>query len=170
MVVKNSLAARATDGTPLAPLFEGSTGTAGDLLGWRGHRHAWPRKSPGWPRTSKFKPFEARGGVMDGERLTRRRGRAGQQVAQPRGAVEHAGRPDPQPGREAGQPVDSRRRRAGQPDQAEAAKRAEEVAPSRSRPQSAETRAPAAARPEADADTEMTRGALAELDCTGTIQ
>ena len=84
---------------------------------------AWPRRSPSWSRTSKYAPFAARGGVMDGERLTRRAGRAGQQVAQPQRAVEHPAGPDPQPGRQAGQPVDLGRRGAGQPDRAEGRRR-----------------------------------------------
>ena len=106
LVVKNSLAARATEGTPLAPLFEGLAGTA--AICWGGEDIvSLAKEITKLAKDDKYKPFEARGGVMDGERLTAAAGRAGQQVAQPRRAVEHPGGPDPQPGREVGQPVDS---------------------------------------------------------------
>ena len=117
MVVKNSLAARATEGTPLAPLFAGLSGTA--AVCWGGEDIvSLAKEITKLVKDDKFAPFQARGGVMDGEPLTAPQVDAGQQVAQPHRAVEHPAGPDPQPGRDAGQPVELRRRRVGQPDRA----------------------------------------------------
>ena len=70
MVVKNSLARRATEGTPLAPAFEGSQGTLAMVWGGDGHRRAG-QGSRAAGRTTRSSPrFDARGGVMDGARLT----------------------------------------------------------------------------------------------------
>ena len=101
MVVKNSLARRATEGTPLAAAFEGSKGTlamvwgAQDIvsLAKEDHRLAGDKE---------FATFSARGGVMDGAKLTADEVEAGQQVAQPRGAVEPACGSDSLAGRQAG--------------------------------------------------------------------
>jgi large subunit ribosomal protein L10 len=69
MVIKNSLAARATAGTPLAPMFEGLDGTA--AICWGGEDIvSLAKEITKLVRDDKLKPFEARGGVMDGERLT----------------------------------------------------------------------------------------------------
>ena len=69
VVIKNSLAARATEGTPLAPLFEGLGGTA--AVCWGGEDIvSLSKEITKLVRDDKFKPFEARGGLMDGERLT----------------------------------------------------------------------------------------------------
>ena len=66
---------RATEGTPLAPVFEGVERHGGHLLGRRGHRQPGQGSRPSWPRTRSTQPFEARGGVMDGERLSADAGR-----------------------------------------------------------------------------------------------
>ncbi len=117
VVVKNSLAARATEGTPLAPLFAGLAGTA--AVCWGGEDIvSLAKEITKLARDDKYAPFAARGGVMDGERYGAA-SRAGQQVAQPHRAVEHPAGPNPQPGRDVGQPVELGRRRAGQPDRAE---------------------------------------------------
>ena len=68
-VVKNSLAARAVAGTPLAPMFEGLTGMA--AICWGAEDIVSLAKEVSKIAAEKNnKPFEARGGVMDGERLT----------------------------------------------------------------------------------------------------
>jgi large subunit ribosomal protein L10 len=69
MVVKNSLAARAMAGTPLGPMFEGLSGTA--AVCWGGEDIV--RLAKEVTRLAKddgYKAFVARGGVLDGERLT----------------------------------------------------------------------------------------------------
>ena len=69
MVIKNSLAARAAEGTPLAPLFTGLTGTAAFCWGSE-DIVSLAKEITKLVRDDKYKAFEARGGVMDGERLT----------------------------------------------------------------------------------------------------
>jgi large subunit ribosomal protein L10 len=69
IVVKNSLAARATAGTPLAPMFEGLGGTTAICWGSE-DIVSLAKEVTKLVRQEKNKPFEARGGVMDGERLT----------------------------------------------------------------------------------------------------
>jgi large subunit ribosomal protein L10 len=69
MVVKNSLAARASEGTPLAPLFDGLSGTAAVCWGSE-DIVSLAKEITKLVKDDKYKPFEARGGVMDGQRLT----------------------------------------------------------------------------------------------------
>jgi large subunit ribosomal protein L10 len=69
VVVKNSLAARATAGTPLAPLFEGVSGTAAICWGCE-DIVSLSKEITKLVKDDKYKPFAARGGVMDGEPLT----------------------------------------------------------------------------------------------------
>ena len=69
VVVKNSLAAQATQGTPLAPLFEGLGGTA--ALCWGAEDIvSLAKEISKLIRGDKYAPFAARGGVMDGEALS----------------------------------------------------------------------------------------------------
>lgn len=69
VVVKNSTAVRATEGTPLAPMFNGVTGTA--AICWGGEDIvSLAKEITKLIQDDKNKPFEARGGVMDGEQLT----------------------------------------------------------------------------------------------------
>lgn len=69
MVVKNSLAARAAAGTPLAPMFEGLTGTS--AICWGGDDVvSLAKEIVRLAKDEKLAPFAARGGVLDGERLT----------------------------------------------------------------------------------------------------
>ncbi len=69
MVVKNSLAARAAAGTPLAPMFEGLTGTA--AVCWGGEDMVTLAKEVSrFARDTKYQPFAPVGGVMDGEKLS----------------------------------------------------------------------------------------------------
>jgi large subunit ribosomal protein L10 len=69
MVVKNSLAAQATAGTPLAPLFEGLAGTA--ALCWGAEDIvSLAKEITKLVKDDKNAPFAARGGVMDGQRLS----------------------------------------------------------------------------------------------------
>jgi large subunit ribosomal protein L10 len=68
LVVKNSLAARATEGTPLAPLFAGLGGTA--ALCWGGEDVVTLAKEIAkLVKNDKYPPFAARGAVIDGECL-----------------------------------------------------------------------------------------------------
>jgi len=69
MVVKNSLAARAMAGTPLAPMFEGLTGPSAICWGSDG-MVTLAREVTKLAKDEKLAPFAIRGGVMDGERLT----------------------------------------------------------------------------------------------------
>jgi ribosomal protein L10 len=69
IVVKNSLAARATAGTPLSAMFDGLTGTA--AVCWGGEDIVSLTKEV--TRLSKeddYQAFGARGGVLEGELLT----------------------------------------------------------------------------------------------------
>jgi large subunit ribosomal protein L10 len=68
LVVKNSLAARATEGTRLAPAFENATGTM--ALVWGGEDIiSLAKEVVRIAEDKKFEPFSAKGGVMDGQRL-----------------------------------------------------------------------------------------------------
>ncbi len=69
LVVKNSLAKRATEGTPLAPAFHGVEGTLAVVWGAEDFI-ALVKEIAKLDRSKEFKAFEARGGVMDGEPLT----------------------------------------------------------------------------------------------------
>ena len=69
MVVKNSLARRATEGTALAPAFEGATGTSAVV--WGGEDVvSLAKEVVRLSKEASYKPFEAKGGVMDGEKLS----------------------------------------------------------------------------------------------------
>jgi large subunit ribosomal protein L10 len=69
MVVKNSLAARATAGTPLSAMFEGLSGTA--AICWGGEDVvSLAKEITRLAEDEQYAPFEARGGVMDGQRLS----------------------------------------------------------------------------------------------------
>jgi large subunit ribosomal protein L10 len=68
MVIKNSLAARAAEGTTLAPLFEGLGGTA--ALCWGAEDIvSLAKEITKLAKDDKNAPFQTRAGVMDGERL-----------------------------------------------------------------------------------------------------
>jgi large subunit ribosomal protein L10 len=69
LVIKNSLAARATVGTPLAPMFEGLTGNAAICWGCE-DIVSLAKEITKLTANESNKPFSARGGVMDGERLS----------------------------------------------------------------------------------------------------
>ncbi len=69
MVVKNSMARRATEGTALAPAFEGVEGTAAIL--WGGEDVVSLAKEVArFASNNEFEPFAAKGGVMDGSKLS----------------------------------------------------------------------------------------------------
>ena len=68
MVIKNSTAARATAGTPLAPLFEGISGTAAICWGAE-DIVSLAKEITKLAKDDKNAPFQTRAGVMDGERL-----------------------------------------------------------------------------------------------------
>jgi ribosomal protein L10 len=68
MVIKNSMAARATEGTPLAPLFAGLAGTAAICWGAE-DIVSLAKEITKLAKDDKNAPFQTRAGVMDGERL-----------------------------------------------------------------------------------------------------
>lgn len=69
LVVKNSLARRATEGTRLAPMFQNLAGTS--AVCWGGEDIvALAKEVVRLGKDEKLKPFGARGGVMDGQALT----------------------------------------------------------------------------------------------------
>jgi len=69
MVVKNSLARRATEGTALAPAFEGATGTSAVV--WGGEDVvSLAKEVVRLAGKAQYKPFQAKGGVMDGAQLS----------------------------------------------------------------------------------------------------
>ena len=70
MVVKNSLAQRATEGSALAPAFEGLTGNAAVLWGASDFVTLIKEVTQLDKDVEEFEKFEARGGVMDGEKLS----------------------------------------------------------------------------------------------------
>ncbi len=69
MVVKNSIARRATEGTSLAPAFEGLNGTAAMLWGADDFVSLVKEVVALDKDEEDFEKFAARGGVMDGEAL-----------------------------------------------------------------------------------------------------
>lgn len=69
MVIKNSMARRATEGTALAPAFEGLDGTAAVV--WGGEDFvSLVKEVCELDKSAEYDAFEARGGVMDGEQLS----------------------------------------------------------------------------------------------------
>ena len=69
LVVKNSMAARATAGTPLARLFDGVGGSA--AICWGSEDIVALAKSiTEILKSEKFPAFQPRGGVMDGEQIS----------------------------------------------------------------------------------------------------
>lgn len=69
LVVKNSLARRATEGTPLAPAFEGASGTV--AIVWGGEDVvSLAKEVTRLAGEDKYEPFAAKGGVMDGSALS----------------------------------------------------------------------------------------------------
>lgn len=71
-VVKNSLARRATEGTPLSPAFEGVEGTL--AIVWGGEDFvSLVKEVTEIDKSPEYEFFQTRGGVMDGEQLTPQR-------------------------------------------------------------------------------------------------
>ena len=68
MVVKNSLAKQATEGTPLAPAFESSEGTLAIIWGTE-DVISLAKEVIRLHNDKEFEAFESCGGVMDGEPL-----------------------------------------------------------------------------------------------------
>lgn len=72
MVVKNTLARRATEGTPLAAAFEGVEGSL--AICWGGEDFvSLVKEVTELDKSAEFEQFETRGGVMDGQALTKER-------------------------------------------------------------------------------------------------
>ena len=70
MVIKNSLALRATEGTSLAPAFEGLAGSHAVLWGAEDFVTLVKEVTELDKDEQAFEKFEARGGVMDGDQLS----------------------------------------------------------------------------------------------------
>jgi len=69
LVVRNSLARHATAGSPLAPMFEGLTGTS--AICWGGEDVvSLAKEITQLVESDDYKAFQTRGGVMDGDALT----------------------------------------------------------------------------------------------------
>ncbi len=69
LVVKNSLAARATAECPLGPMFEGLTGTA--AICWGGEDIvSLAKEVTRLAKEEQYEAFEPRGGLMDGDQLS----------------------------------------------------------------------------------------------------
>lgn len=69
LVVKNSMARRATEGTPLAPAFAGAEGTLAVV--WGGEDFiSLVKEITRLDKSDDYQQFQARGGVMDGEALS----------------------------------------------------------------------------------------------------
>lgn len=69
MVVKNSLARRASEGTALAPAFEGASGTTAVV--WGGEDIvSLAKEVTALAKDKAFAKFEAKGGVLDGAKLS----------------------------------------------------------------------------------------------------
>lgn len=69
IVVKNSLAARAAEGTPLAPAFEGLAGSSAVCWGSE-DVVSLAKEVVKLARNARFAPFAPVGGVIDGEKIT----------------------------------------------------------------------------------------------------
>src|SRR5688572_30512191 len=69
LVVKNSLAKRATEGTPLAAAFNGIEGTTAIVWGAEDFV-SLAKQITDLDKAEKYKAFSTRGGVMDGDQLT----------------------------------------------------------------------------------------------------
>ncbi|MHB0958447.1 MAG: 50S ribosomal protein L10 [Pirellulaceae bacterium] len=69
LVVKNGMARRATEGTALAPAFTATEGTLAVI--WGGEDFiSLVKEVSRLDKSRQYEHFKARGGVMDGERLT----------------------------------------------------------------------------------------------------
>lgn len=69
LVVKSSLARRATEGTSLAPAFEGGEGSVAVIYGGEDFI-SLAKEMVSLHKKPEFEKCEARGGVMDGEKLS----------------------------------------------------------------------------------------------------
>ena len=72
LVVKNSMARRASEGTSLANAFEGLTGASAVVWGAEDFI-SLVKEIAELDKSEEYKAFEARGGVMDGEQLSKER-------------------------------------------------------------------------------------------------
>lgn len=69
LVVKSSLALRATEGTSLAPAFEGATGSVAVVFGGEDFI-SLAKEMVALHKKPEYEKVESRGGVMDGEKLS----------------------------------------------------------------------------------------------------
>ena len=72
LVIRNSMVHRATEGTALAPAFEGLSGTNAVVWGAEDFV-SLVKEVAELDRSEQFQAFQARGGVMDGESLSAER-------------------------------------------------------------------------------------------------
>ncbi len=69
LVVKNSLVKRASEGTPLAPVFEGAEGSLAIMWGSE-DAISLAKEATKLQNDKDYEAFETRGGLMDGEVLS----------------------------------------------------------------------------------------------------
>lgn len=69
LVVKNSLVKRASEGTPLAPVFEGAEGSLAIMWGSE-DAISLAKEATKLQNDKNYEAFETRGGVIDGEVLS----------------------------------------------------------------------------------------------------
>ncbi|NLE36652.1 MAG: 50S ribosomal protein L10 [Pirellulaceae bacterium] len=69
LVIKNSLARRATAGAPLGPMFDGLTGTSAICWGAE-DIVSLAKEVARLTENADFEAFKARGGIMDGEAMS----------------------------------------------------------------------------------------------------
>jgi ribosomal protein L10 len=69
LVIKNSLGRRATEGTVLAPAFEGASGSSAIVWGCE-DVVSLAKEITKLAGDAKYKPFAPKGGVMDGSKLS----------------------------------------------------------------------------------------------------
>jgi ribosomal protein L10 len=69
LVVKNSLVKRASEGTPLAPVFEGAEGSLAIMWGSE-DAISLAKEATKLQNDKDYEAFETRGGMMDGEVLS----------------------------------------------------------------------------------------------------
>ena len=122
LVIKNSLAARATAGTSLEPMLTDLAGTAALCFGGE-DIVSLAKEVVRLEEDGGYAPFAARGGAMDGGSPHRRAGETGQQMAQPGRTAQPIGWPDSRPWSDAFGPAYRPGRGSCQPDQAKSGRR-----------------------------------------------
>ena len=121
-MVKNSLARRATEGTPLAPAFDESEGSLAVI--WGGEDFvSLAKELVALHKKPEFEKFTAKGGVMEGERLTAEKVTEVSKWPNRAGTNQHRTGPDSLARLEAAVANHWPRRQAAEPDQEEVGRR-----------------------------------------------